>query len=63
VLCLPPTRHHRQLVAELDEYVRVAFPTTPDRIRQALQDGTDWPGDGILWLDGYRPRSVPGGDE
>jgi transcriptional regulator with XRE-family HTH domain len=52
VLCLPPTRHHRQLVAELGEYVTAAFPESPDRLRRALQEGTDWPGDGILWIAG-----------
>jgi len=50
VLCLPPTRHHRMLVAELPDYVRAAFPTPPDRLRRALEEGIDWPGDGILWM-------------
>lgn len=54
VLCLPPTRHHRRLVAEFSESVRVAFPTAPDLLRRALKEGTDWPGDGILWIAGGR---------
>ena len=52
VLCLPPTRHHRHLVAELAEYVQAAFPESPDRLRRSLEEGTDWPGDGILWIAG-----------
>lgn len=56
VLCLPPTRHHRQLVAQLDEYVRAAFPTPPDQVRRAFEEGIDWPGDGILWMAGSKPR-------
>ena len=58
VLCLPPTRHHRALVAELHEYVQAAYPTPSDRLRQALEEGTAWPGDGILWMAGSaeRPR-------
>jgi len=52
VLCLPPTRHHRQLVAALGETVRLTFPVPSERLRRALEDGTAWPGDGILWLAG-----------
>lgn len=54
VLCLPPTRHHRRLVAEYSESVRAAFPEPPDSLRRALEQGTDWPGDGILWMAGAR---------
>jgi transcriptional regulator with XRE-family HTH domain len=54
VLCLPPTRHHRELVAGLSESIRVAFPTASERLRQALEEGTDWSGDGILWVAGRR---------
>jgi HTH-type transcriptional regulator/antitoxin HipB len=54
VLCLPPTRHHRLLVAEFQESVQAAFPTPPHDLRSALEDGTDWPGDGILWIAGGR---------
>lgn len=59
VLCLPPTVHHRRLVAEFQESVLVAFPVPPDGIRRALEVGTDWPGDGILWVAGGRTE-VPG---
>jgi transcriptional regulator with XRE-family HTH domain len=52
VLCLPPTRHHRQLVASLGETVRATFPASSERLRRALEDGTAWPGDGILWMAG-----------
>lgn len=52
VLCLPPTRHHRRLVAELGESVRAAFPQSPDHLRRSLEEGTDWPGEGILWIAG-----------
>jgi transcriptional regulator with XRE-family HTH domain len=49
-LCLPPTRHHRRLVAELGESARAAFPVPPHQLRRALEGGLDWPGDGILWV-------------
>jgi transcriptional regulator with XRE-family HTH domain len=52
VLCLPPTRHHRSLVADLGETVRTAFPANPDDLRRSLEEGLDWPGDGILWVAG-----------
>jgi transcriptional regulator with XRE-family HTH domain len=52
VLCLPPTRHHQQLVADLGETVRLTFPVPSERLRRALEDGTAWPGDGILWMAG-----------
>ena len=55
VLCLPPTRHHRNLVAELADYAHASFPMPPDQLRRALEDGTDWPGDGILWMAGGPP--------
>lgn len=54
VLCLPPTRHHHQLVAALGETVRLTFPVPSERLRRALEDGTAWPGDGILWMAGGR---------
>jgi transcriptional regulator with XRE-family HTH domain len=67
VLLLPPTRHHRQLIAALGETVRSTFPVPAERLRRALEDGTPWPGDGILWMaggtepDGARaPRGVTG---
>ncbi len=52
VLCLPPTRHHRQLVAALGETVRLTFPVPSERLRRALEDGSAWPGDGLLWMAG-----------
>ncbi len=52
VLCLPPTRHHRTIADELRESVEVALPTPSDRLRAALETGSDWPGDGILWMAG-----------
>lgn len=54
VLCLPPTAHHRRLVAEFGESVRVAFPAPSDQLRRALEEGGEWPGDGILWVAGGR---------
>ena len=51
-LCLPPTRHHHRLVASLHEAVHAAFPAAPERLRRALEEGADWPGDGILWMAG-----------
>ncbi len=63
VLCLPPTRHHRLLVTTLAETVRSTFPNPSVRLRRALEDGTPWPGDGILWMAGgpsqARSRSAP----
>lgn len=52
VLCLPPTRHHRRLVSELAESVEATFPGSPELARRALEEGSEWPGDGILWMAG-----------
>jgi HTH-type transcriptional regulator / antitoxin HipB len=52
VLCLPPTRHHRRLVSELAESVRATFPASPELARRSLDQGGEWPGDGILWMAG-----------
>ena len=52
VLCLPPTRHHRRLIAGLEATIRASFPVPSDELRRALEDGLDWPGDGNLWLGG-----------
>lgn len=52
VLCLPPTRHHHGLVRELKESVGAALPGPPEQLRRSLEEGTDWPGDGILWMPG-----------
>lgn len=51
VLVLPPTRHHRDLVAAHPDTVRAAFPVPSRILRRALRepDGR-WPGDGLLWL-------------
>ncbi len=58
VLVLPPTRHHRSLVAEHPGTIKAAFPASSADIRSALTS-TDmpWPGDGILWLGaGVQPH-------
>ncbi len=52
VLVLPPTHHHRDLVREHSEVVRAAFPVPPGPLRDALERGEPWPGDGILWVPG-----------
>lgn len=52
VLVLPPTRHHRDLVASIPESVRRAFPVPSSELEAALQGGGPWPGDGILWIPG-----------
>jgi len=53
VLVLPPTRHHRALVAAHPGIVAAAFPSSDASIARALA-GSDvrWPGDGILWQRG-----------
>lgn len=51
VLVLPPTRHHKALVAAHPGIVATAFPASSDALRSALADPwAPWPGDGILWL-------------
>ena len=51
VLVLPPTRHHRALVASHPRIVAAAFPASSEVLMAALADaGSMWPGDGILWL-------------
>ena len=57
VLVLPPTRHHRSLVAAHPGTIRAAFPASTADLRRALTSaGAPWPGDGILWLGvGIRP--------
>ena len=57
VLVLPPTRHHRALVAAHPRIVASAYPASSGALRFALTDPVaPWPGDGILWL------SPKGGD-
>jgi transcriptional regulator with XRE-family HTH domain len=51
VIVLPPTRHHRALVASHPWIVAAAFPASSEALVAALADaGSPWPGDGILWL-------------
>lgn len=59
VLVLPPTRHHRALVAAHPETIKAAFPCRSADLRRALvsTDGP-WPGDGILWLGAGVESSV-----
>jgi transcriptional regulator with XRE-family HTH domain len=57
VLVLPPTRHHRTLVAAHPDTIKAAFPASSPDTRRALTSADQpWPGDGILWLGaGVRP--------
>lgn len=56
VLVLPPTRHHRALVAAHPGTITAAFPAPTAEIRRALTSpDVPWPGDGILWLGGAKP--------
>jgi transcriptional regulator with XRE-family HTH domain len=53
VLVLPPTRHHRELVAAHTASVNVAFPVASSTLEQVLRDPeARWPGDGLLWVAG-----------
>ena len=53
VLVLPPTRHHRALVAAHPGIVAAAFPADAAALAGALASSdADWPGDGILWEAG-----------
>ncbi|HEY5182457.1 MAG TPA: helix-turn-helix transcriptional regulator [Dermatophilaceae bacterium] len=67
ILVLPPTRHHRTLVAAHPGTIKSAFPASTADIRRALTSAdVPWPGDGLLWLGaGIRPieRSLPGTDD
>jgi transcriptional regulator with XRE-family HTH domain len=67
ILVLPPTRHHRTLVAAHPGTIKAAFPASTADIRSALTSAdTPWPGDGILGLGArVRPikRSAPGTDD
>jgi transcriptional regulator with XRE-family HTH domain len=56
ILVLPPTRHHRALVASHPMIVAAAFPATSDVLAAALTNPElRWPGDGILWLAAPEP--------
>lgn len=51
VLVLPPTRHHKALVAAHPRIVATAFPASRHELDLALAHPVaPWPGDGILWL-------------
>ena len=67
ILVLPPTRHHRTLVAAHPGTIEAAFPASTADIRRALTSAdVPWPGDGILWLaPGIQPieRSAPDTDD
>jgi hypothetical protein len=53
VLVLPPTRHHRDLVASHPSIVAAAFPAPEEKLVNALEAAdAAWPGDGILWING-----------
>jgi transcriptional regulator with XRE-family HTH domain len=53
VLVLPPTRHHRALVASHPRIVAASFPASSEALVASLSDpDLSWPGDGILWLAG-----------
>jgi hypothetical protein len=59
VLVLPPTRHHRSLVAAHPGTIKTAFPASAADLRRALSSAeVPWPGDGILWFGArIRPHS------
>lgn len=51
VLVLPPTHHHKALVAAHPRIVATAFPASRHELDLALAHPVaPWPGDGILWL-------------
>jgi transcriptional regulator with XRE-family HTH domain len=54
LLVLPRTRHHQTIVQNLPLSVRAAFPVESGTLREAIEQGLPWPGDGILWLAGGR---------
>jgi hypothetical protein len=57
VLVLPPTRHHKALVAAHPRIAATAYPVSSDSISRAL--GTPivgWPGDGLIWVPPHRGR-------
>ena len=66
ILVLPPTRHHRTLVAAHPGTIEAAFPASTADIRRALTSAdVPWHGDGILWLGAGVPieRSAPDTDD
>jgi hypothetical protein len=51
VLVLPPTRHHKGLVAAHPRIVTAAFPAAEGALLDAMTTSdAPWPGDGILWV-------------
>ncbi|MGH2466074.1 MAG: helix-turn-helix transcriptional regulator [Candidatus Limnocylindrales bacterium] len=51
VLALPPTRHHRAIIAAHPRMIAAAFPVSSSSLEDALRRPTEpWPGDGILWV-------------
>ncbi len=61
-LVLPPTRHHKALIAAHPRIVATAFPVSHANLELALSDPVaPWPGDGILWMAKSRESTrVPG---
>lgn len=61
-LVLPPTRHHKALIAAHPRIVATAFPVSHANLELALSDPVaPWPGDGILWMAKSRKSTrVPG---
>lgn len=58
VLVLPPTRHHKSLVAVHPRIVTTAFPAAQDALIEAMTTSdAAWPGDGILWVAPDRPNA------
>ena len=56
VLVLPPTRHHRSLVAAHPGTIKAVFPASTADVGRALTSAdVPWPGDGILWLRAGAP--------
>lgn len=57
VLVLPPTRHHRAMVASHPAITAAAYPSSTDALAVALTaPRVAWPGDGVLWL---APKATP----
>ena len=51
VLVLPPSRHHKALVAAHPRIVATAYPASSDALIRALADPSiERPGDGLLWV-------------
>lgn len=60
VLVLPPTRHHKGLVAAHPRIVTAAFPAAEGTLLEAMTTSdAPWPGDGILWVAPHRALGNP----